>query len=226
MEWQLYWGRRWLQLKSEPWGWCPWMVSALSWSESLAIVRPLSDPATCGASPNKGKGQSPGQGHALGWPSWGRRWLRGLEATQQRWWALSGPDPWGREGYGLMCHVPLSFTVTLPHARIRVRRWPRALDKARSCPQCAALGYDIIKWSPWAGRKLPTPRTEGVWRSERQGENLARPWLHGFPTISITSSWEQGAGLGVGAGHGDAAALGGVREPPNGSLRVWGTEIS
>lgn len=54
LEWQLYWGRRRrLQLKFEPWGWCPWMVSALSRSESLAIVRPLSDPATCGASPNK-----------------------------------------------------------------------------------------------------------------------------------------------------------------------------
>lgn len=33
------WGRRWLQLKFEPWGRCPCMVSALSWSESLAIVR-------------------------------------------------------------------------------------------------------------------------------------------------------------------------------------------
>lgn len=53
LEWHLSWGRRWLQLKFEPLGWCPWMVSALSWCESLAIVRPLPDPATCGASPNK-----------------------------------------------------------------------------------------------------------------------------------------------------------------------------
>lgn len=53
LEWRLYWGRGWLPLKFEPWGWCPWMVSALSWSESLAIVRPHPDLATCGASPNK-----------------------------------------------------------------------------------------------------------------------------------------------------------------------------
>lgn len=46
-------GRKWLQLKFEPWGWCPWIVSALSWSESLAIIRPHPDLATCGASPNK-----------------------------------------------------------------------------------------------------------------------------------------------------------------------------
>lgn len=42
---------------------------------------------------------------------------QGLEATQQRWWSLPGPHPWGRKGSGLMCHVPLTFVLILPHCK-------------------------------------------------------------------------------------------------------------
>lgn len=113
LEWQLYWVRRWLQLKFEPWGWCPWMMSALSLNESLAIVRPFPDPATCRVSLNKVWG--PDQGHDLEWPSWGVQISKGLEVTQQRWQYLPGPHPWGRKWSGLMCYVPLPFVFILSH---------------------------------------------------------------------------------------------------------------
>lgn len=58
-------------------GRCPWRVSALPASESLAIVRPLSDPVTCGL-PSLGRGVRI-QVKVMPWvPSWRMRGSRGF----------------------------------------------------------------------------------------------------------------------------------------------------
>lgn len=41
----------------------------------------------------------------------------GLEITQQRWLSWPGSHPRGREGSGLMCCIPLSLALILPHCK-------------------------------------------------------------------------------------------------------------
>lgn len=89
---------------------CPrvshWLLSGL-----FLTLPPVGPPLT------RCRGQNPGQGHVLGCPSWGWRWLRGFKLLSKGDKSLLSPYLWGREGSGLKCCVPLSFTFILPHCK-------------------------------------------------------------------------------------------------------------
>lgn len=57
------------------------------------------------------RGQNPGQGHTLGVGGviLGMWMAKGLKVMKLTWQSLPGPHPKGKEGSGLMYHVPLPF---------------------------------------------------------------------------------------------------------------------